>query len=564
MSCADGAVAAPLPSPSRARTAAGAPWGVVAAAALGMAALALWGWPLLGFLLGAVVPGLLHGSLRPSLRPFAEAIGAGMLPALRHSALVALGATLLAAPLGAWLAWLRVRSTVAWRGWIEAGVWALLVLPGYMLASGWMLLAAPVGPLARWPAAVAAAQWLLGPAGIVLTLALKALPFVFLAVQSALEHGGAAAQEAARVLGLGRWQRLRLAIAALLPALAAGAAAAFAESISDFSVAATLGAGSGFQMATYAIEQAVNSMPLNFPAAAASSWLLLALVVPALLLQARANPAAPATLGPRPRPAAPVRLSRRVAAAHAAGAALLALVALAVPLGAAAQLALQPGSGDSAGFAQVLPAFGYSLRLAVLSASATVALAWPAAALLNRRGSTARALEMLLLAAMALPGVVLAAAYVLAYNQPITPLYGGSTLLAMAYVALALPLSAKILQGPLAQLHQRLGEAAQVHGLSRLQTLRAIELPLLARALFTAWLLAALHIAFELPASELLYPAGHPPLAVALLDAAAGFQLHLQARLQLLGIALLLAFALVARVAFARLGRALPTTPRSP
>ena len=135
---------------------------------------------------------------------------------------------------------------------------------------------------------------------------------------------------------------------------------------------------------------------------------------------------------------------------------------------------------------------------------------------------------------------------------------------ASATVALALPLATKILQGPLAQLHQRLGEAAQVHGLSRLHTLRAIELPLLARALFTAWLLAALHIAFELPASELLYPAGHPPLAVALLDAAAGFQLHLQARLQLLGIALLLTFALTARVAFARLERTLPTTSRLP
>ena len=51
-----------------------------------------------------------------------------MAAAARNSALVALAATALALPPGAWLAWLRVRSTLAWRGWIEAGVWALLVL----------------------------------------------------------------------------------------------------------------------------------------------------------------------------------------------------------------------------------------------------------------------------------------------------------------------------------------------------------------------------------------------------------------------------------------------------
>jgi iron(III) transport system permease protein len=530
--------------------------------ALALVALALWGWPLGGFLLEAFVPGLLHGALHLSLGAFSDALHAGIATALRNSLLVALTAALLALPLGGWLAWLRVRSTLAWRAWIEAGVWALLVMPGYFLASGWMLLAAPIGPLRALPTLLGTAQALLGPIGIVLTLSLKALPFAYLALQGALEHSGAAAQEAARVHGLRAAQRLRLALAALLPALAAGFAAAYAESISDFAVAATLGAGSGVQLATYSIEQAVNSMPLDFPAAAASSWLLLALVVPALLVQARAARSSHGSVGPRHRPAAPVRLSRRAALGHGLAVAVLALGALGTPVLAAAQLALGPVADAGAGSAAVLPALGYSLRLAVLAASVTIVLAWPLATLLNRRGGAARVLDPLLVGVMALPGVVLAAAYVLAYNQPITPLYGGSTLLAMAYVALALPIATKVLQGPLAQLHVRLGEAARVHGLSRLRTLRAIELPLAARALFSAWLLAALHIAFELPASELLYPAGHPPLAVALLDAAAGFQLQLQARLQLLGIALLLGFALLARLAFGGLAAAARKDPR--
>ncbi|MDE2254100.1 MAG: iron ABC transporter permease [Betaproteobacteria bacterium] len=524
---------------------------------LGLAVTLLWGYPLLGFLLGAILPHVLQGSVAFSLQAFALALRGGMLGALRNSALVSLGAALLALPMGAWLAWLRTRTALAWTAWIEAGVWLLLVMPGYFLASGWMLLAAPIGPLTADPAALHFAQGLLGPAGIVLTLALKALPFVFLAVQASFLNTPAGPLEAARVLGLSRRRRLGLAAVMLVPALVAGFTAAFAESASDFAVAATLGAGSGFTLATYAIEQAVNAMPLNFPLAAASSWLLVALLLPALILQGLAGRGAAArrSLGAKHRPAAPARLRPSTAVLHAIAAALLAWLALGIPLFAAVDLALG-GTGPAdigAELSTVLPAFGYSMELAVLAASVTVLLAWPIAALTATNSRGARLLDLAMLGVMALPGIVLAASYVQTYNQPWTPLYGGSTLLAMAYVALALPASSRVLLAPVAQLHRSLSDAGRVHGLSRLQTLLAIDLPLLARPLFAAWLLAALHIAFELPASELLYPAGHPPLAVALLDAANGFQLHQQARVQLLGMGLLMGFAAVARLGFGRL-----------
>ncbi|MBU6511722.1 MAG: iron ABC transporter permease [Betaproteobacteria bacterium] len=556
-------------APPGARDEARAPWlrrarhragPVLGTGLLALAALALWGWPLGGFLGQALVPGLLRGALHPSLAAFAQAWTDGGAGALRNSWLISLLASLIALPLGAWLAWLRERSLLAWRGWIEAGVWLLLVLPGYFVASGWMLLAAPVGPLAHWPWLLAFAQNLLGPPGIVISLAFKALPYTFLALQLSLRALSAAPQEAARVLGLGRAQRLRLAVHALLPALAAGFAAAFAESASDFAVAATLGAGSGTVLATYAIQQSVAAMPVNFPAAAAASWMLLGLVAPALWLQAAAGRRASAarSVGARHRPAAPRALAPAQALAHGCGAALLGLLALGVPLLSAASLAFggaARGDAFARAAAQLLPAFGYSLRMAVLAASAATALAWPAARSLASGKRLGRAVDLGLTAAMALPGIVLAAAYVQMYNLSVTPWYGGSALLAMAYVALALPAATRLLQGPLAQLHGSLGEAARVHGLSRLQTLLRVEAPLLAPALGAAWLMAALHVAFELPASQLLYPPGHAPLAVALLDAASGFQLRLQARLQLLGIALLLGFAALARWTFTRAAR---------
>ncbi len=518
--------------------------------------VALWAYPLLGFLLSAVFPQVLRGDARPTLASFAHAFQGYELHALFNSLWVALAVGLLALPLGLWLAWLRERTDLRGRSGIEAGVWLLLIFPDFFLASGWMLLAAPIGPLAAWPAALHAAQQLLGPMGIVLTLVLKVVPYVFLVAQGSLRHTSAAQQEAARVHGLSRLWWLRLALAALLPALAAGFAIAYAESLRNFAVVATLGASSGFTMGTYAIYQAVNGMPLNFPLAAATSWLLLALVAPALILQHRVGQRArqSQTLGGKHRPAARVRLGR--GAQLIQGAVLVALGAFALGLPTFAALGV---AWPRAGWAQIgaalqplIAAIGYSLQLALIAASITVCIALPVAWLIARPGRVGRLLDVALLAMMALPLIVLAAAYLQAYNQPYAPLYGGSLLLGMAYVALAVPATSRVLMGPVAQLHRSLADAARVHGLSRLQTLRHVHLPLLSGALFYGWLLAVLSIAFELPASELLYPAGHPPLAVALLQYAGGFQLHQQARLQVLGMAVLLAFALLARWVYGR------------
>ncbi len=169
-----------------------------------LAFAALWAYPLLGFLLSAWIPHVLQGDLRMTLAPLRQAAQGYALHALWNSLWVALLVGALALPLGAWLAWLRVRTDLPARGWIEAGVWLLLIFPDFFLASGWMLLAAPIGPLAHWPAALRLAQLLLGPAGIVITLALKTMPYVYLVTQGSLQNSSAALQEAARVHGLSR------------------------------------------------------------------------------------------------------------------------------------------------------------------------------------------------------------------------------------------------------------------------------------------------------------------------------------------------------------------------
>lgn len=62
----------------------------------------------------------------------------------------------------------------------------------------------------------------------------------------------------------------------------------FAESISDFGVAATLAYDAHFPVATFALYNAVDNTPISFPLAAAIGSTLIGLAAVALLAQRRA------------------------------------------------------------------------------------------------------------------------------------------------------------------------------------------------------------------------------------------------------------------------------------
>ncbi len=121
-------------------------------------------------------------------------------------------------------------------------------------------------------------------------------------------------EDAARVHGASRWQALRLIVPILAPAIMSALAIGFAESISDFGVAATLAYNSNFTLATYALYAAIGNFPPSFPLAAGMSWLLVLAVSVPLFLQARAlRGRSYAILSGRTRQAVRRRLSRREA-----------------------------------------------------------------------------------------------------------------------------------------------------------------------------------------------------------------------------------------------------------
>ena len=145
-------------------------------------------------------------------------------------------------------------------------MWLVLLLPSWLPALGWERLVQPDGVMYRlgldWPWVT---HLIMGPFGVVLLLGLRSVPFTYLAITAALAGLGQEFEDAARVHGAGRAATLRLIVPMLAPAIWSALAIGFAESISDFGVAATLAYNSNFPLATYELYAAINNFPPQLP-----------------------------------------------------------------------------------------------------------------------------------------------------------------------------------------------------------------------------------------------------------------------------------------------------------
>jgi iron(III) transport system permease protein len=248
----------------------------------------------------------------------------------------------------------------------------------------------------------------------------------------------------------------------------------------------------------------------------------------------------------RARRAVPVTCSPMEGKAAIAGLSMLAAFGLALPGAALVHAAIWPVMHDAARPLQ-WSSLLYSALYASLGALLAVAAAMPivAASQRNNGRGLGRLLEAVSLGNMAIPGLVLGAAYVIAFNDRWLPLYGTPLLLIIAYVAAQVPMLMRFLQGPLGQLHANLSDAARMHGLPWASRALDIHAPLLLSPFLWGWTMAFGQIFFELPISELLYPAGRPPVGVDLVTLNQQLRYGEEARLAFAGIGLALVVAIL-------------------
>jgi iron(III) transport system permease protein len=490
------------------------------------------------FLLLAVSPRLFsQGSQWFTLTYLHQAITGATAVAVVNSLWVSSTAAVLGATLGFPIAWLVARTTLPGRRLVPGAMWLVLLLPSWLPALGWERIVQPDGVMYRlgldWPWVTHA---IMGPFGVVLLLGLRCVPFSYLAISAALAGLGQDFEDAARVHGANRTQAMRLIVPILAPAIWSALAIGFAESISDFGVAATLAYNSNFSLATYQLYAAIGNFPPSFPLAAGMGWLLVAAVAIPLGLQARAlRGRSYAILSGRTRQAVRRPLSRRSMIGTCAGVGLFFVVALGIPGFGAVSGSLLADYGGSfsltlvnyrALFAQagLIGPLERSLFYATVTATITVTGGFIAARMLARRRTRATgALDFLLLASVALPGVVFGAGYIFAYNLPVMSrlginLYQTVTLLIIAYSASSLPTNARVLVGAVSQLQASLKDAARAHGAGAVVAWARGVLPVVSRPIVMAWLFTFCGVFLELPLSQLLYAPGSPPASIAIED----------------------------------------------
>ncbi len=490
------------------------------------------------FLALAVSPRLFdQGSQWFTLGYLRGAFSGGTAEALLDSIWVSCAAAALGLALGFPIAWAASRTTLPGRRLVAGSMWLVLLLPSWLPSLGWVRLVQADGVMYRIGLDLPfVTHAILGPFGVVLLLGLRCVPFSFLAITAALSGLGQEFEDAARIHGASRTQAMRLVTPILAPAIWSALAIGFAESVSDFGVAATLAYKSNFSLATYQLYASINNFPPNFPAAAAMAWLLVASVALPLVLQARAlRGRSYAVLSGRMRQVVRRELTPRGRVVGAGAIVLFFVVSLGIPAFGAVSGSLLGDFGGSFSLtlvnysqvfhdADLLGPLERSLEYGAVVASFTVVAGFVAARLLTRvRTRATRLLDFLLLSAVALPSVVFAAGYILAYNLPILSrvgldLYQTTTLLLIAYAASSLPTNARVLVGPVSQLQASLHQAARAHGAGALRAWLRGVLPLISKPLVMAWLLTFAGVFLELPISQLLYAPSQPPVSVAIQD----------------------------------------------
>ncbi|WP_248884724.1 iron ABC transporter permease [Acidithiobacillus acidisediminis] len=429
-------------------------------------------------------------------------------------------AVLFALPMGLGLALLLFYAPPRFTPLWEALILIPFLIPPYLTAEAWSLLAGPMGLIEQVIHAFGTPleHFLYSLGGMGMVMALHLTPLVYIMLRASLENGNFRLLQAARVHGAGPLAAFRLAILPLLlPALAAAGLLVFLDTSAEFGVPALLAGYAGVQVLSTSIEAATNVWPVNLPRAAAIGLVLCAMGVVVWFLYRPLVQNNQGQIQQRPREQRYL-WSMLPLLAFLLIAALLPLGAvIAISLEKALSVGLQAGNFTLHHYQHVLShgssafaALRTSLELSALVAVAGMISALLAANIVRRGGRIAALVDLLATLPMAIPGVVLAVGMILFWNAPWNnlPIFGHPIILAVAYATGTFPFALRYARTGLAQIPPHLEQAGRVHGGSPFYTVLRVQVPI-------AWpmLVGGATVVFalsmrELVASLMLQPAG--------------------------------------------------------
>ena len=336
-------------------------------------------------------------------------------------------------------------------------------------------------------------------------------------------------EEAARVLGAGRWRAFwHVTLPLLMPAVLAAALLVFIFDFTSFGVVLVLG---GPHFATLEVEiyrQTVDLFNLPLAAALALVQILFTFALMALYTRLQARLAVPLELRPqRLTQRRPVTWRARLFVA--ANLALM-LALLLLPLAALVARSFSTSAGlgiayyrelfiNRTGSVFFVPPIE-AIRNSLLVAGATVGLALIlgliAADMLARPGQLSAWLDPVFLLPLGTSAVTLGFGYILALDEPPLNLRVSPWLLPLAHTLVALPFVVRSLLPVLRGIQPHLREAAAVLGASPWRVWREVDLPLVSRAVLVGAVFAFTVSLGEFGATALIVRPQFPTMPVAI------------------------------------------------
>jgi thiamine transport system permease protein len=312
-------------------------------------------------------------------------------------------------------------------------------------------------------------------------------------------------EDAARVLGAGRWQTFRaVTLPSLRPAIAAASAIVFLFTFTSFGVILILG---GPRYSTLEVEiYRQTAQFLNLPQAAALSIVQLAAVVAMLVVAGRAQGRRTEAL--RLRATAETARRARTARERAVVALNLAVMAVLLggPLAVLVERSLNTAGGYGLGFYRALselrqtstifvpPVEAIANSLVFAGVATAIALvigglaAFAFAGPQRRSGPPGRirGLDTLLLVPLGVSAVTVGFGFLIALDEPPLDLRASPALIPIAHALVAAPFVARVMIPVLRSIDPRLRDAAALLGASPARVWREIDLPVVSRAVLVA------------------------------------------------------------------------------
>jgi len=467
-----------------------------------------------------------------TVRLFQTALGATFLrQGLLSSVELGLGAAIVSVVLASPMAFLVERTDLPQRKLLDFLLLLPFTTPPFLSAEVWILILERRGYLQQLTGLDASgAQGLLfSYNGIVLVLALHLFPLVYFAQRAGLALIPSSVIDAARACGAGPFKTaFRIMLPLMLPSTLAGALLVFAAGMSEYGAPATLAIQAHFFATSVNIGNLTSQYPTNRPLAAALSVILMISTFAAVMI-ARGVVGRGRYTG-RSLTSIPLALGRwRWAGLVLSGS--IALVSGVIPWTAVAVTSvLRTLSGGLVWsnispqrlFAllsqpQALDALRTSVELAAVAATAVAMLGATLGYLITRPGLRGRwLLDGIATLPLATPGIVIAVAVIVVWNQPFMPgaIYESQWVLAIAYTVVFLPFGVRYATSALQALPPGLDEAGRMSGAGPLRRIVKLILPLMAPAIISAWALSFAIGMRELESSLIVRPPGTTTLSV--------------------------------------------------